>query len=59
MDEIRKQQIQQLLEACHETDNSVLEAEKTAVIGELLIEVENLEEENGSIPGVVSGMESD
>ena len=38
----RKQEIHQLLEAGQHTDNSDLEAEKTAVIEELLGEVERL-----------------
>jgi hypothetical protein len=40
MDTKRKREIHQFLEACYETDNSNLEAEKTAVIAELLAEVE-------------------
>jgi hypothetical protein len=36
----RKDEIYQLLEACQATDNSELESEKTAVIGELLAELE-------------------
>jgi hypothetical protein len=42
MDLSRKREIYQLLEACRRTDNSNLEAEKTAVIGELLAEVERI-----------------
>ncbi len=40
--QLRKQAIRQLIETCHETDNSELEAEKTEVIEELLVEVERL-----------------
>jgi hypothetical protein len=36
----RVRTIQQLLEACRETDNSQSEAEKTAVIAELLAEID-------------------
>ncbi len=43
MGEGRKQAVYQLLEACRATDNSELAAEKTAVIAELLAEVERLE----------------
>jgi len=43
MTEQKKQEIRALLEACRDTDNSDLEAEKTAYIGELLIEVDRLE----------------
>jgi hypothetical protein len=42
MEQQRRREIDQLLEACRETDNSDLEAEKTAVISELLTEVERL-----------------
>lgn len=39
MEASRIEEIGQLLEACRETDNSDLEAEKTAVVMELLDEV--------------------
>lgn len=46
----RKQEIHRVAEACQQTDNSDLEAEKTAVIQELLAEVERLE--NGNAGGL-------
>jgi hypothetical protein len=42
----RVREIQQLLECCQQTDNTDLEAEKTAAIAELLTEVERLENSN-------------
>jgi hypothetical protein len=42
MNSQRIQEIQVLAEACQEIDNTDLEAEKTAVIGELLAEVEQM-----------------
>jgi hypothetical protein len=38
-------EISQLVEACHNTDNSEVESEKTAVIEEVLGEVERLEQQ--------------
>ena len=38
----RMAEVHQLLESYQQTDNSELEAEKTAIIQELLIEVERL-----------------
>lgn len=53
----RKREIQQLVDACQQTDNSELEYEKTAVIQELLMEVERLENSNaGGIPGAGAGV---
>jgi hypothetical protein len=49
MESERKQEIHQMLEACQQTDNSDLEAEKTAIIQELLMEVERME--NGEAGG--------
>ena len=43
MDQVRKQELYRLVEACENTDNSELESEKTAVIAELLAVVEQLE----------------
>jgi hypothetical protein len=41
----RKREIHQMLESFHHTDNSDLDAEKTAVIAELLAELERLSDE--------------
>jgi len=50
----RGREIQQLVDACQQTDNGDLEAEKTAVIAELLAEVERLENGNaGGLRGLV------
>jgi hypothetical protein len=43
MDNARKVELRHLVESCRETDSTDLDAEKTAAIGELLIEVEELE----------------
>jgi hypothetical protein len=43
MNSLRKREIHQLVEACQQTDNTDLDSEKTAVIEELLAEVEILE----------------
>jgi hypothetical protein len=45
MDATKKRQVSQLVEASLHTDNSESESEKTAVIAELLAEVERLEQE--------------
>ena len=42
MDVMRQQEIHQMLESYQQTDNSGLDSEKTAVIEELLNEVERL-----------------
>jgi hypothetical protein len=42
----RKLELHGLVIACHHTDNTELEAEKTAVLEELLKEVERLENNN-------------
>lgn len=44
MDRERKREILQMLESYQQTDSSHLDTEKTAVIAELLMEVERLEE---------------
>jgi hypothetical protein len=43
MDRERKREVHQMLESFHCTDNGDLDSEKTAVIQELLMEVERLE----------------
>jgi hypothetical protein len=53
METERKKAIYQLLEACREIDNSDLDAEKTAIIAELLNEVTHLTS-IGSISGPAS-----
>jgi hypothetical protein len=42
MEPKRRREVEHLLEACQSTDNSELDYEKTAVIAELLTEVERL-----------------
>jgi hypothetical protein len=44
----RKGEVHQMLESYQQTDNSNLDSEKTAVIQELLMVVERLEEERTS-----------
>jgi hypothetical protein len=43
MDCERKQEIHQMLEAYRQTDNTELDSERTAIIQELLMEIERLD----------------
>jgi hypothetical protein len=43
MEANRKREVGQLVEAYHQTDNTELDSEKTAIIRELLMEVERLD----------------
>ena len=52
MNDERVREIQQVLEACLQTDTSDVEAEKTAVIGELLGELERIEIPDPYLSGV-------
>jgi hypothetical protein len=53
----RREQIFRLLEACHETNSTDLEAQKTAIIGELLAEVEQSGNAEGESSDCVSALD--